>query len=50
VVLLNAGAGFIVAGRADTLKLGAQLAAAEIDSGRARATLQKLVDVSNAAA
>lgn len=50
VVVLNAAAGFIVAGRADTLKLGAQLAAAEIDSGRAKATLQKLVDVSNAAA
>jgi anthranilate phosphoribosyltransferase len=50
IVLLNAAAGFIVAGRADTLKLGAQLAAAEIDSGRAKATLQKLVDVSNAAA
>jgi anthranilate phosphoribosyltransferase len=48
IVLMNAAAGFIVAGRADTLKLGAQLAAAEIDSGRARATLQKLVDVSNA--
>jgi anthranilate phosphoribosyltransferase len=47
IVILNAAAGFIIAGRADTLKLGAQLAAAEIDSGRARQTLQKLVDVSN---
>ncbi len=47
VVLLNAAAAFIVAGRADTLKLGAQLAAQEIDSGRAKATLDKLVSVSN---
>jgi anthranilate phosphoribosyltransferase len=47
VVLLNAAAAFVVAGRADTLKLGASLAAAEIDSGRAKATLDKLVSVSN---
>ena len=48
MVLLNAAAAFIVAGHADTLKLGADLAAREIDSGRAKATLKKLVDVSNA--
>lgn len=48
VVLMNAAAAFIVAGRADTLKLGADLAAREIDSGRAKATLEKLVKVSNA--
>jgi anthranilate phosphoribosyltransferase len=47
IVLLNAAAAFIVAGRADTLKLGADLAAREIDSGRARATLDKLISVSN---
>ena len=47
IVLLNAAVVFIVAGRADTLKLGASLAAQEIDSGRARATLDKLVSVSN---
>jgi len=47
VVLLNAAAGLIVAGRADTLKLGAQMAASEIDSGRAKATLEKLIHVSN---
>jgi anthranilate phosphoribosyltransferase len=46
-VLLNAAAAFVVAGRADTLKLGASLAAQEIDSGRAKATLDKLVSVSN---
>ena len=47
IVLLNAAAAFIVAGRADTLKLGADLAAREIDSGRAKATLEKLIAVSN---
>ena len=47
VVLLNAAAALIVAGRADTLKLGADLAAREIDSGRAKATLAKLISVSN---
>src|SRR5688500_11507207 len=48
IVLFNAAAAFVVADRADTLKLGASLAAAEIDSGRARATLDKLISVSNA--
>ena len=47
IVLLNAAAAFIVAGRADTLKLGAELAAQEIDSGRAKQTLDALVRVSN---
>jgi anthranilate phosphoribosyltransferase len=47
VVLLNAAAAFIVAGRADTLRLGADLAAREIDSGRAKQTLDKLIAVSN---
>ena len=45
---MNAAAAFIVAGHADTLRLGAELAARELDSGRARATLDKLVKVSNA--
>jgi anthranilate phosphoribosyltransferase len=47
IVLLNAAAAFIVAGRADTLKLGVELAAQEIDSGRAKDTLDALVRVSN---
>ena len=47
IVLLNAAAAFIVAGRADSLKLGVSLAAQEIDSGRAKATLDKLIAVSN---
>ena len=47
IVLMNAAAAFIVAGRADTLKLGASMAAEEIDSGRAKATLDSLIRVSN---
>ena len=47
IVLFNAAAALIVAGRADTLKLGVQLAGREIDSGRAKATLDKLISISN---
>jgi anthranilate phosphoribosyltransferase len=47
IVLLNAAAAFIVADRATDLKAGVKLAVAEIDSGRARQTLAKLVAVSN---
>ncbi len=47
IVLLNAGAAFVVAGKADTIKAGAELAAAQIDSGRAKETLARLVSVSN---
>ncbi|MBK8082904.1 MAG: anthranilate phosphoribosyltransferase [Devosia sp.] len=47
IVLFNAAAALIVAGRADTLKLGVDLAAREIDSGRAKATLDKLIATSN---
>jgi anthranilate phosphoribosyltransferase len=49
IVLFNAAAALLVAGRADTLRLGASIAAVEIDSGRAKATLEKLVAVSNEA-
>jgi anthranilate phosphoribosyltransferase len=48
IVLMNAGAAFIVAGRAATLREGAALAAATIDSGKAKQTLHRLVEVSNA--
>jgi anthranilate phosphoribosyltransferase len=48
IVLMNAAAAFIVAGRADTLKLGVALAAQEIDSGRAKQALDRLVTASNA--
>jgi anthranilate phosphoribosyltransferase len=41
-VLLNAAASLIVAGRADTLKAGVERAAESINSGAARAVLDKL--------
>jgi anthranilate phosphoribosyltransferase len=47
MVLLNAAAGLHVLGRAEDLKQGAVMAAAAIDSGKARATLQTLRDASN---
>ncbi len=47
IVLINAGAALIVAGKAQTLKEGAARAADAIDSGAARATLAKLVAISN---
>jgi anthranilate phosphoribosyltransferase len=46
-VLLNAGAGLVVAGAAGSLAEGAAKAAAAIDGGRAMAALQALVAVSN---
>ena len=47
IVLLNAAAALVVAARAGDLKDGVRLAADEIDSGRARQTLEKLISVSN---
>ena len=47
IVLFNAAAAFVVADRASDLKQGVELAADEVDSGRARATLDKLVAVSS---
>lgn len=47
MVLLNAAAGLHVLGRAEDLKQGAVMAAAAIDSGKARETLQTLRDASN---
>lgn len=47
IVLMNAAAAFIVAGRAGNLREGVALAEAEIDSGRARAILDKLIVTSN---
>ena len=46
-VLLNAGAGLYIGGKADSFKDGVALAAELIDSGKALATLNKLVEVSN---
>lgn len=42
VVLLNAGAALFVAGRADSVRAGIARAAEAIDSGAARATLEKM--------
>ncbi|MFE0015833.1 anthranilate phosphoribosyltransferase [Mesorhizobium sp. NPDC059054] len=46
-VLMNAGAGLVVAGRTATLEDGVRQAAAAIDTGKARAVLETLVKVSN---
>jgi anthranilate phosphoribosyltransferase len=48
IALMNAAASLVVAGKANTLADGAQLAAQSIDSGAAKARLEKLVTVSNA--
>ena len=47
IVLMNAGAALVVAGRADDLADGVAMAAAAIDSGAARDRLARLVAVSN---
>jgi len=47
VVLFNASAALIVAGKAENLKHGVELAADSIDSGRAKAGLEKLVNITN---
>ena len=49
VVLLNAGAGLFIAGRASTVAQGVTMAAEAIDSGRAAETLARLIAVSNTA-
>ena len=46
-VLMNAGAGLVVAGKADELADGVVLAARAIDSGNAKAVLDRLVAISN---
>ena len=47
IALLNAAGALVVAGKAAGLKPGVALAAESIDSGRALAALEKLVEVSN---
>ncbi len=49
IVALNAGAALIVADKAPDLKAGAALAQAAIDAGKAKATLAKLVAITNEA-
>lgn len=47
IVLLNAAAGLIIGGKAHNMKDGMALAAEAIDSGKAKATLEKLVEITN---
>jgi anthranilate phosphoribosyltransferase len=47
IVVLNAGAALLIAGRAATIREGIDLAEQSIDSGAAAAALEKLVAVSN---
>ena len=47
VVLLNAGATLYIGGMAKSIADGIQLAAASIDSGKAKAVLEKMVALSN---
>jgi anthranilate phosphoribosyltransferase len=47
VVLLNAAAALVVAGRAEDLRHGADIAAASIDTGAARQVLDRLVAMTN---
>ncbi|MBO6542045.1 MAG: anthranilate phosphoribosyltransferase [Alphaproteobacteria bacterium] len=49
IVVLNAAASLVVAGKADTLKQGVDMAAEAIASGAAREALAKLVSISNEA-
>ena len=46
IVLLNAAAALIVAGRAGDLREGVRLAAEAIDSGKASTTLDRLIEIS----
>ena len=48
IVLLNSAAALVIAGRADHLRDGADLAAGSIDSGAARQVLDKFVAMTNA--
>lgn len=43
IVLLNSAAALIVAGKAETLKQGAELAASSIDEGKAAGALERLI-------
>ena len=46
-VLMNAGAALYIGGKAESMKDGIALAAELIDSGKATATLEKMIEVSN---
>ena len=46
-VLLNAGAGLYIAGKAESMEAGVKLSAELIDSGKANETLDRLIEVSS---
>ncbi|MDE6102298.1 MAG: anthranilate phosphoribosyltransferase, partial [Ruminococcus sp.] len=46
-VLLNAGAAIYIGGKAESMTDGVKIAGELIDSGKALATLEKLIEVSN---
>ena len=46
-VLMNAGAGLVVAGKAASIEDGVKQAATAIDSGKAAKVLDRLVTISN---
>ena len=47
IVLLNSGAALMIAGLADDIATGIDLAATSIDGGKAKAALEALIEVSN---
>ena len=47
IVLMNAGAGLFIAGKAGTMQDGVRLAAELIDSGKALAKIKEMIEVSN---
>lgn len=47
IVVLNSAAALVVAGKAEDLKIGAEMAAQCIDSGKALATLERMVAITN---
>ena len=47
IVLLNSGAALMIAGLTDDIATGIDLAATSIDSGKAKAALEALIEVSN---
>ena len=47
VVIYNAAGALIVAGKAEDLKSGSALAAAAIDDGKAKASLEKMITITN---
>ena len=48
--MINSAAALVIAGKANDIGQGARLAEAALDDGRARATLEKLIKISNSAA